>query len=144
MLRHVRGEYAEAIEAYEQSLRLRPNAAATHRNLGDALLRVGRRANAHRACVRAIELVEGELSVNPSDPRRIATSAVYLAKAGDIGAALERADRAASLAPADAQVAFRQAVTLALGMDARTIREDEDLAPLRSRPGFPAAAPGGR
>ena len=41
-LYHERGDYARAVDAYRRAIEQRPNAAATHRNLGDSLLRLGR------------------------------------------------------------------------------------------------------
>ena len=43
-LYHERGDFARAVDAYRRAIEQRPNAAPTHRNLGDSLLRLGRTA----------------------------------------------------------------------------------------------------
>ena len=124
-IHHSRGEYAQAVEAYRASLQLRPNAAATHRNLGDALTRLGRPADAREAYREAVRLTEIDLSVNPTDARLIAALAVYATKAGDFPKGLSRAREAQQLAPDDIQVAFNLAAVYAM-----TNRRDDALRQL--------------
>ncbi len=96
---HERGEYAKAVDAYQQAIALRPNARETHRNLGDALGRMGRQTEAIAAYRRAIQLAESDLKVNPHDARIVASLAVYLQKAGDTGNAAARATEAVAWHP---------------------------------------------
>jgi tetratricopeptide (TPR) repeat protein len=111
---HQRGEYAKAVEAYQQAIALRPNARETHRNLGDALARLGRQPEAVAAYRRAIQLAEKDLEVNPNDARIAASLAVYLQKAGDADRARDRIAQAVALAPKDFEVLRRAAQVHAL------------------------------
>jgi tetratricopeptide (TPR) repeat protein len=124
---HERGEYAKAVEAYQQAIALRPNARETHRNLGDALARMGRAAEAIAAYRRAIRLAEGDLKVNPRDARIVASLAVYLQKAGEAESAQARAAEAVALAPNDFEVLRRAAQVHALAG-----RQDAALGALES------------
>jgi tetratricopeptide (TPR) repeat protein len=113
-LHHSRGDFAKAVDAYRQAIALRPNSAATHRNLGDSLSRLGRRAEARAAYLKAASLSEADLKVNPSDPRIMATLAVHLQKAGQSRAAESRISEALGKAPADIEVLYAAAVIHAL------------------------------
>lgn len=149
------GEFSKAAAAYEGSLLIRPISAVTNRNLGDAYRRLGRRDDARRAYLKAVEQAEAEVSVTPSNARLIARLAVYQAKAGSDAEAQRTIQRALALAPKDEQVLQRLAVIHALGgrvaaaLDAaeravaggfsrRLIAEEEDLALLRTMPRFAA------
>jgi tetratricopeptide (TPR) repeat protein len=149
------GDYAKAAAAYEGSLLIRPLSAVTNRNLGDAYGHLGRREDAKRAYVKAVEQAEVDVSVSPSDARAIARLAVYQAKAGDDEAAMRSLKRALAMAPSDQQVLQRAAVIHALagrstpaldaiekaianGFTKRLIAEEEDFAILRPMPRFAA------
>jgi serine/threonine protein kinase/Tfp pilus assembly protein PilF len=149
------GDYAKAAAAYEGSLLIRPVNAMTNRNLGDAYMRLGRRSDARRAYLKAVEQAESEVSVSPTDSRAIARLAVYQAKAGDDAAAMRSVKRALGLAPDDQQVLLRAGVVHALagrraaaldaveqaiakGYSRRLIADDEDFAILRPMPRFAA------
>jgi tetratricopeptide (TPR) repeat protein len=80
---HQRRAYRQAREAYMRAIALRPRSAQTHRNLGDTLMRMGEDADARRAYRTAAELVDDELAVNPTNALNLASSAVYLQKAGE-------------------------------------------------------------
>ncbi len=108
-LYHERGSYAKAVDAYERALEQRPNAAPTHRNLGDSLMRLGRVAEAKRAYRRAATLAEQARLVNPTDVQNLSSLAVYLEKAGESAAALRFLDDAVRRAPSDPQVWRRAA-----------------------------------
>lgn len=145
---HEQGDYAGAVEAYQKSIEIRPNSAPTHRNLGDALIKMGRSANARAAYREAVRLGEADLKVNPSDPRLLAAQAVYLQKAGDEAAALNRLNLALATAPDNGEVLYRAGIVMALrgdreqalslleravqkGYSREQIRLDDDLASLR-------------
>ena len=113
-LYHERGDFARAVDAYRRAIEQRPNAAATHRNLGDSLLRMGRGGEALAAYRRAADLAEAARAVNPADALNLASLAVYLQKAGDEPAAARRLDEALRRAPADPQVQYRAALVHAL------------------------------
>ncbi|HJU43306.1 MAG TPA: tetratricopeptide repeat protein [Vicinamibacterales bacterium] len=150
-----RGDYAKAAAAYEGAVLIRPLGAITHRNLGDAYARLGRKEEALRAYRQAVKLAEGEVAVSPGDARAIARLAVYYAKAGDDAAARRSLAAAEKLAPADEQVKLRAAVVHALagratpaldaleramagGIAAREIASEEDFESLRPLPRFAA------
>jgi len=152
---HERGEYAKAVEAYQQAIALRPNARETHRNLGDALARLGRQTEAVAAYRRASELAESDLKVSPNDARIMASLAVYLQKAGDAGQARARIVQAIELAPKDFEVLRRAAEVHALagrpdealdaldaaiqnGLRRETAAAEDELQGLRQLPRFKA------
>jgi len=150
---HERGDFAGAVKAYEQALALRPNAVAAHRNLGDALVRLGRPREARVSYLNAAKYAEAELKVNPSDIRTLAALAVYLQKSGQPALARTRIAEALAKAPDNAEVSFRAAVIHALsgdrdraltflehaaakGFSRKSIEEDDDLSSLHQSPRF--------
>ncbi|MGH9217892.1 MAG: tetratricopeptide repeat protein [Vicinamibacterales bacterium] len=150
-----RGEFGKAVDAYRDAITLRPNSATTHRNLGDALGRLGRQAEARAAYQRAVALSEADLKVKPSDPRLVATLAVHLRKSGASAAAQARIADAVAKAPKDIEVLYRAAVINALdgkpdeairflrsaiesGYSRAVASEDDDFASLKGRPEFKA------
>ena len=153
VLLHERGDFAGAVQAYEQALAIRANSHIAHRNLGDALLRLGRSREARNAYLNAVKYAEAELKVNPSDTRTMSALAVYLQKSGQPEAARKRLAEASALAPNNAETLFRTGVIYALsgereraltlleraaaaGYSRQTIATDDDLAPLRQEPRF--------
>lgn len=152
------GDFARAASAYEAALLMRPLGSVTHRNLGDAYSRLGRRDDALRSYRRAVSRAEAEVSVSPTDARAVARLAVYQAKAGDDAAARKSLARAQDLAPTDEQVYVRAGVVHALagrttealdaieraiagGIAPRAVAAEEDFETLRSLPRFAAMAP---
>jgi serine/threonine protein kinase/tetratricopeptide (TPR) repeat protein len=150
-----RGDFKNASESYRKAVDMRPNNAALHRNLGDALRRQGAARDAEIAYARAVALLQSELRVNPNNPRTLASLAVYQAKLGRRTDADATARRAEELSPDDAQVLFRCAVTYALvndpktaltylrqaldkGFDRATASAEEDLESLRTLAEFKA------
>ena len=148
------GDYAKAATAYEGSLLIRPVSAVTYRNLGDAYMHLGRKDDARRAYLRAVEQAEEAVSISPN-ARDIARLAVYQAKAGDDAAAMRSLKRAQAMSRDDQQVLHRAGVVHALagrsgpalemlekaiahGYSKRAIAEDEDFAILRPMPRFAA------
>jgi eukaryotic-like serine/threonine-protein kinase len=153
LFHHARRNYEKAVDAYRAAIKLRPTSAPTHRNLGDALLRMKRIDEARAAYREAIRLLQGELSVNPTNPLSRATLAVYFAKLGDHHRALEELAQAERLAPNDLQVQFRAGIVHALGnqpapaiaaleravgagFSRKQISEEEDLVTLSHLPAF--------
>ena len=153
VLYHQRHDYQGAVEAYQKAIELRPNSAATYRNLGDALLKLGSREEAMTAYRKAVALNEADLKVNPNDPFALASSAVFLAKAGSADQARARLDRAIKLAPTDNRVHHRAAVVrviigdragaleslklaLQTGFPRSAIAEDDEFESLRNDPQF--------
>jgi tetratricopeptide (TPR) repeat protein len=149
------GDFAKAASAYEAALLIRPLGAITHRNLGDAYTRLGRREDALRAYKQAVARAEAEVSVSPGDARAIARLAVYQAKAGDDASARWSLAAAEKIAAEDEQVQLRAAVVHALagrsgpaldaieraiagGISPRAIASEEDFERLRALPRFVA------
>jgi serine/threonine protein kinase/tetratricopeptide (TPR) repeat protein len=150
-----RGEFEKAATAYEGALLIRPLGAITHRNLGDAYTRLGRKADALRVYREAVRLAEAEVAVSPGDARAIARLAVYQAKAGDDAGARRSLGVAQKLAPADEQVQLRAGVVHALagraeaaldaieraiagGIAPLSVATEEDFEKLRPMPRFAA------
>ena len=154
-LYHQRGDYARAVDAYRRAIVQRPNAAPTHRNLGDSLRRLGRAAEAKESYLRAVTLAEGALAVNPTDVQTLSSLAVYLQKAGNPSAAERYLADAVQRAPNDQQVWRRAAEVhamagriepalealsraLALGSSRTSAANADEFASLRSLPRFQA------
>jgi serine/threonine-protein kinase len=147
------GDFEKAAKAYEAALLIRPLGAITHRNLGDAYLRLGRKEDALKAYRQAVALAQADVSVSPNDARALARLAVYEAKAGDDAAARKSLAAAEKLAPRDEQVQLRAGVVHALanrtgpaldaieraiagGISRRTVETEYDFANLRPLPRF--------
>ena len=81
----------------------------THRNLGDSLVRIGRRADALVSYQRAAALAEEARQVNPADAQNLASLALFLAKAGDGASARRHVSEAVRLSPDDVFVWNRAA-----------------------------------
>jgi serine/threonine-protein kinase len=150
---HLRGRYRDAEDAYRKAIALRPNAPITHRNLGDALNRQGKKTEAQQAYAQAVTLAEQALQVNPTDVETMSSLGVYLAKLGRFGEAVSMVTNAASAAPRNPRVHFRAGVVHALagdrsralealalsvkqGYSSKSLAEEEDLAALRNDPAF--------
>jgi len=148
-----RGDFAGAVDAYRQAIAIRPNAATTHRNLGDALSRLGRTDEAKRSYLEAIRLFETDLKLNPNDARTMILLAVVCQKAGMAAAARGHVRQALNLLPDSADVLYRAATVEALagntaaalerlqqalshGYSPTFAKADDDLASLRSNERF--------
>ena len=152
---HERRDYAKAADAFRRAIALRPNEHRTHRNLGDALLKVGQRGEATGSYRRAADLAEAQLAVNPTAVQDLSALGLYLQKAGDGADALRRTDEALGRAPKDPQVWYRAAAVhalagrrdealaavmqaLSLGVSKTRVASDDDFAELRGEPRFTA------
>ena len=111
---HQQGDYPKAVDAYRRAIAVRPNSAMTHRNLGDSLMRIGRRDDALASYQRAVALAEQARQVNPADPQNLASLALFLAKAGDGATARRHVAEAERLAPDDVFVWNRAAQVYAV------------------------------
>jgi tetratricopeptide (TPR) repeat protein len=147
VLLHERGDFEGAVDAYQRAIALRPNSHVTHRNLGDALRRLGRQEQTRRAYRQAVALAEEQLKINPKSAGTVASLAVYHAKLGDFESADRFREQALALEDDDTQVLYDAAVVLALqrrrdeavqllqravsaGYSRTIIAEDEDFASL--------------
>lgn len=149
------GQFSKAANAYEAALLIQPLRALTHRNLGDAYLRIGRKDDALKAYRQAVVRAQADVAVSPTDARALARLAVYQAKTGDDAAARKSLAAAERLAPRDEQVQLRVGVVHALagrndaaldaieralagGISSRAVELEEDFAKLRPVPRFAA------
>ena len=155
-IRYAEGRYQDAALAYERAVTLGPRNPTSHRNLGDAYLRLGARDKARAEFRQAADLTGDLLKVNPGDARVLASHALYLAKAERRTEALRDAARAAAMSPGDGGVLYARAVVhalcgqpreaaawleraLAQGYSPALAREDDDLASIRMFPRVRAA-----
>ena len=152
---HEQRDYARAAEAFRRAIALRPNEHRTHRNLGDALVKLGQRAEATASYRRAADLAEAQLAVNPTAVQDLSALGLYLQKAGEDAPARQRTDDALLRAPKDPQVWYRAAAVhalagrrdealaaleqaLTLGLSKSRAASDDDFASLRGQPRFAA------
>jgi serine/threonine-protein kinase len=155
-IHYAEGRYQDAAIAYERAVALGPRNPISHRNLGDAYLRLGARDKARAEYRQAVDLTGDLLKVNPRDARMLASHALYLAKAGRRTEALRDAGKAAAMKPGDAEVLYTRAAVhalcgqpreaadwleraLAKGYSRELAREDDDLASIRTLPRVRAA-----
>ena len=110
-----RGDFAGAADAYNRAIALAPHQPDLHANLGDALLKLGRRKEALQSYRRAIAEVTALLAVNSKDAQNLALLALYRAKAGDRSGAEEAIAKALASSPEDGDVLYNRAVVHALG-----------------------------
>ncbi|HKI86261.1 MAG TPA: tetratricopeptide repeat protein, partial [Thermoanaerobaculia bacterium] len=104
------GEFEKAERFYRRAIELNPNDFTFHRNLGDVLLRLSKRAAATEQYAAALDLVEKRLEQTPGDQSLLLAEAILAAKT----------DRCSeSLATAAALEAKHPAV----GEDARQLAE---------------------
>src|SRR5262249_5944364 len=105
-----RGEFREAVSAYEQSVARDPGSAIMRRNLGDAYEALGDTQKTRDAYAKAVELSSALLQVNPRDARTLALKALCEAKIGSREAAVRDIDAAMTIAPTDKEVLYKKAV----------------------------------
>jgi len=119
-----RGDNTRAVTAYESAIALAPNEPELYANLGDALLKLGHRDRAMQNYRRAIDEVSKRLAVAANDAVNVALLALYCAKLGDHGRALELIERATRLGPKDGDVLFVRAIVHALAGDRKAACDD--------------------
>jgi tetratricopeptide (TPR) repeat protein/TolB-like protein len=142
-----RGEYQRALTLYRKAAELEPSSPGAHRNVGDALTRLGRQGEARQAYQRAVGLLRQRLQANSSDAASWVNLAVCEAKLGERHAPAT-AGRALQLAPGDSEVLYKAAVVSALsgsmedslrllqqaidhGYSRELVLNDDDLTSLR-------------
>ncbi len=101
-----KGEYAAAIPAWEKALRLNPDDAKAHMNLGVALIRAGRPDEAIARHKKALE-------IDPDYPEAEMNLGVALAGKGNSKEAVEHYEKALALAPENPEVHNNLGVALA-------------------------------
>lgn len=117
------GRYAEAVEAFQEAIRLGQKNHTSHRNLGDAYLKLGRRDRARAEFETAAALSDELLKVNPRDAPTLACLGVYEAKIGRVTDAIRHINDAVAISPANVDVLYKRAVVYALaGREADAVR----------------------
>ena len=117
------GKFKEAIAPLRSACKTRPEDYQAPALLGMAYTGLGRRAAAARAYVRAVEVAEQQLSVNPGDVRALYLGAGALARLGRRKAALAWAARALDLDGKDSAVLYNVGCLYAiLGRTAQALR----------------------
>jgi TolB-like protein/Flp pilus assembly protein TadD len=147
------GKLAEAAELFEAAARAHEDYQARF-FAAQSYAALGRKAEAEAGYRRALHVVQQHLELNPDDPRAATMCAVCLCRLGRLGDGITWAERARSIDPDDAGVAYNvaclyalegvtdkalEALEQALGAgfgDRSWITNDPDLAPLRDNPRF--------
>ncbi|MGH9331824.1 MAG: tetratricopeptide repeat protein, partial [Vicinamibacterales bacterium] len=146
-------KYEEAANSFGLAVQLQPGNPLHHGNLGDALRRLGRSAEATESYARAVEAAQAILKVNPHDARTLMRLGVYEAKLGRREAAERNAARAVDVSKREPETLYRLATVLAIngktgralvaleaalkkGYGAAQAATDEDLAALQGLPKF--------
>ena len=111
LLRYQRRD-AEAVEVFSRSLRIAVENIGLRINLGDALTRTRRTAEAGTQYARAVELARAALLRNPRDPVARAQLAYAQVRTGNRDAGLENAMQAARLDPNHYSVLFYVTTTM--------------------------------
>jgi tetratricopeptide (TPR) repeat protein/TolB-like protein len=154
------GRYEDAAQAFREAIARYPGDAVFHRNLGDALRRLGEQADAKASYGVAVTLLERQLAINAEDSRARAELAVLEMKRGRVGRAAEQMELARVSAPDNPDVLYSLAVimslagraeeawpvlerALAAGASSLQVEHDDDLAAVRALPAYHsrAAAP---
>ena len=117
-LHYFLGHRSEAAAMFEKAVALRPRLPRLWGNLGDAYRWMpGRESDANAAFDRAIELMRGELELNPRNADSLGWLAEWLARRGDTRTAATTVRRALKFAPRDVNVMARAVNVFHLGGD---------------------------
>jgi TolB-like protein/tetratricopeptide (TPR) repeat protein len=145
----------EAVEAFRKALALEPASGVVHRNLGDAFARQGRAQEARAEWREGVARSAAALRVNPRQVTDLVNAAICRAKLGESAEALEAVAAALEAAPRDREALSGAAAVhalvgdatkglhyleqaLAAGASPARASRDDDLANLRTLPGYPA------
>ena len=137
------GRTQEAIDQYEQALRIDPNYALAHNNLGNTLAREGRTQE-------AVEHLEQALRINPDDANTHNDFGDALLQAGRGPAAIDQYEQALRLDPGFAEAHYNLAVALqkagdlpgAIGHYEQALRIKPDYAEAQDNLGLALARTG--
>jgi serine/threonine-protein kinase len=109
------GRYRDSVAAFEKGVELRPADPLMWGNLGEARRwTAGGRERAAEAYLRATQLVEQQLSRDPTNVRDRSRLALYLSKRGEAQASLGELAKISDLASRDLDTLYRAAVTYEL------------------------------
>ena len=108
--RFYQGHFDEAIELYQEALKLNPEDHRVIGNLADAQQYGQQEQNARDSYRRAIEKAERALEINPNDGETLSDLAYYYASVDELGRAQETLGRARQLTPNDMYTHYRAAL----------------------------------
>ncbi len=153
--RFFQGRYAEAVTAMQKALDLNGGTRSLYwGNLADAYRWApGQKAKSIDAYGHAIALARQEMQAAPGDTDLSASLAVYLAKAGDRGGAMQQLDVLKKLENLTANARFQAALAYEIlgrrdaalaslegaikaGYSSREVRNEPELVSLRADPRF--------
>jgi tetratricopeptide (TPR) repeat protein len=120
-------QYADALTQFQESVKIEPDSALMHHNLGDVLARLGRKREAAAAYQRAAALSLAALEIRPKDAEAMRTLAVLESKLGRHAEAERRIARALALGPRNPDALYAAAV-----VHARGHRPDQAIAALEA------------
>jgi serine/threonine protein kinase/tetratricopeptide (TPR) repeat protein len=144
------GRSKDAIPMFEKAVAMNPNQAVAVRNLGEAYRAAGNSQKAAENLNTGIKLAYAELQVNPQNTQALLDLAICYAGTGNLQKGLEIMRRARSIDGDDAELAYRQAMLLALdhrlteaeaalrdafkrGYSRKEAEEEPDLKPVLAR-----------
>ncbi len=151
------GKIEKAILLYKKAGELRPEDYQAAVFLASAYKKLNLPAKAETAAMRAIELVEKHLRLNPDDPRAWCLGGCKLMALGEVEKAIEWAKRAHTIEPDDPGVMYNSACLYSLAgkiekalecfeksidsgfASLEWINNDLDLDPIRDHPRFQKA-----
>jgi len=120
------GKLTEAIEQYEQALRVKPDFTEAYNNLGNTLAEQGKMPDAIQCYKRALEL-------NPSYAEAYFNLGNVLAHQGKLSEAIQHYERAVRLKPGYAEACYNMGVALqGEGKVAEAVQEFEQAIQLKS------------
>lgn len=107
-------DFQRAETYYRRAVEIDPKLPVYHRNLGDVLLELGRKAEARGTYAAGVALADSVLAVNPNDASTLALQALCLAKLNEGESALARIGEALRLTPSSPNVLYKRTAILAL------------------------------
>jgi serine/threonine protein kinase/tetratricopeptide (TPR) repeat protein len=108
------GQYREAVKHFEKAAALNPTNSVYQGNLADAYRWApGLGAKAPGAYQLAIDLIQGEIAVNPRDARLRSKMALWLAALGKHAEAVSEIEAALQFSPKEGFVQYRAAIVYA-------------------------------
>jgi len=151
---YFQGKYPEAVRAFDEAVKLNPNASQRWGNLGDAVrMATPGSAKMHESYRRAVQLAQAELTKRPADANIRSSLALYLVRDGQGSEALAEIDQVLSQTTLPPGVLFKTALVaevagerqrsllllgraLEAGYRLREIGAEPDLVKLRADPEY--------
>jgi serine/threonine-protein kinase len=108
------GKYDDAVAAYRSAIEHDPGDDILYRNLGDALLRSGKKDDASQQFHKAAALIGDALKTKPQSAELLGRLAVCQSKLGNYGDALASIGNASALEPHNTTLKYQRAIVFAL------------------------------